>query len=242
MLWPLNPNISLTNQLFDLLPQCSSEFHQIAGYPEYETNPDKLEPEQRRVLSNLAQKIVNSHKTNAPYVAFIVVGHADTALRKPERERPGFEQRVSEQRADAARNALLTEIMRLPEGTEIAKKLQYKTRGEGSKYRINRPTLGHPVLSEAEMRMNRRVEIFPAQCLLPEKPQPDPTDTLESRVNRLLKLLQSKGLPNAPEHRKKRAPCVLNKLLKPGVADTFVDGRATSVDGVGKFRIISKEG
>ena|ERR1700722_14230434 len=122
MLWPLNANISQANRLFDLLPTCSSEVFQIAGYPEYDVNPNRLEPEQKRTLSNLAQKIVDSHRTNAPYVAFLVVGHADTALRKPERERPAFEQQKSEERADAARNALLTQIMSLQGGEEVAKK------------------------------------------------------------------------------------------------------------------------
>jgi hypothetical protein len=239
MLWPANASVFQINQLFDLLPKCSGEEYDIAGYPEYGTLP--LEEDQTRVIKTVAQKIVTSQSTNAPYVAFIVVGHADTALRKPPNERAEFEQQVSEQRADAARNALLTEIMKLKDGDKVAKKILYKTRGEGSKYLLYRPTPGRQ-LSLSEMKANRRVEIFLAQCLLPEPPKPDPSDTLESRVNRLLKLVASKGLPNAPEHRTKRAPCVLNKLLKPGVVDTFVDGKATSVSGVGRFRVISNEG
>jgi hypothetical protein len=92
------------------------------------------------------------------------------------------------------------------------------------------------------MEANRRVEFYVAQCLLPPEPQPDPNDNLESRVRRLLKLLETKKLPNAPEHRNKLTPCVLGKLLKPGVNDTLVDGRATSTNGVGRFRVISNEG
>ena len=239
MLLPPNASVLTKLQFLDLLPQCSSEVYQIAGYPEYSKDPNQLDATQKKVLTDLAQKIVSSHHTNLPYTAFIVIGHADAAMRKPVRERPEFEQRVSEDRADAARNALLTEIMKLPGGTEVAKKLAYKTRGEGSRQRIFRPP---PPLSQAQMEANRRVEFYVAQCLLPPEPQPDPNDNLESRVRRLLKLLETKKLPNAPEHRNKRAPCVLGKLLKAGVNDTFVDGRATSTNGVGRFPVISNEG
>jgi hypothetical protein len=116
--------------IFDLLPQCSSEVDQIAGYPDYSKDPNQLDATQKKVLTDIAQKIVSSHHTNLPYTAFIVIGHADAAMRKPVRERPEFEQRVSEGRADAARNALLTWNHETPRGTEVAKKLAYRPEGK----------------------------------------------------------------------------------------------------------------
>src|SRR5580704_17380625 len=100
MLWPVNPNIVTVNKLFQILPSCTGEVYNIAGYPEYSHDPKTLAPEQQKVLSDLAQQIVNSWKTNSPIVAFVVIGHADVALRKPESERPAYEQDVSEKRAD----------------------------------------------------------------------------------------------------------------------------------------------
>jgi len=241
MLWPVNPNIVTVNKLFQILPSCTGEVYNIAGYPEYSHDPKTLAPEQQKALSDLAQQIVNSWKTNSPIVAFMVVGHADVALRKPMSDRAAYEQDVSEKRADAARNALLTYIGNLPGGKAIVVKLNYRTRGEGSKYLMVRPSPTH-ALTESEMKMNRRVEIYPVRCLLPEPVPPDPNDTLENRIKRALSLLRSRGLPGAPEFRKNRAPCILNKLLKPGVVDTFVDGRAVSYTGVGKFPQISNEG
>jgi hypothetical protein len=115
--------------IVDLLPQCSSEVYPIAGYPDYSKDPNQLDATQKQVLTDLAQKIVSSHHTNLAYTAFTVIGRADAAIRKPVRERPEFEQRVSEGRADAARNALLTGIMKLPEEPKSPRSLPTDPRG-----------------------------------------------------------------------------------------------------------------
>jgi hypothetical protein len=96
MLWPVDPIILTVNKLFQILPTCTGEVYNIAGYPEYSPDPKKLAPEQQKVLSDLALLIVNSWKTNSPIVAFMVIGHADVALKKPESERAAYEQDVSE--------------------------------------------------------------------------------------------------------------------------------------------------
>src|SRR5262245_18026881 len=63
--------------------QCDAmEAFMIAGYPEYSTDVKDLAAEQQKVFKDLAKRIVDSHATNTPYVAFMVVGHADVALRK----------------------------------------------------------------------------------------------------------------------------------------------------------------
>jgi hypothetical protein len=242
MQWPVNPNIVQINQFFDILPQCASEVYSIAGYPEYSPDPRTLEPDQQKVLQDLAQKIVDSWKTKSPYVAFLVVGHADVALKIPEGpKRTEFEQDVSEKRAEAARQSLL-KLIQAKAGNQDISAVTTRGRGDGSRQRQVRPTPAHPLLTESEMKMNRRVEIFPVRCLLPDPAKRDPNDTTEKRIQRALALVKARGLPGAPEHRAKRAPCVLNKLLKSGVVDTFVDGKSTSINGVGRFRVIANEG
>jgi outer membrane protein OmpA-like peptidoglycan-associated protein len=213
---------------------CQPEVHQIAGYPEYGSDTSKLAPEQQAVIKELAKKVVASQLTRAAYTSFIIVGHADVALRVAPNQRASFENKVSEQRAEAAKRTLLAEIAALPDGKKLAEHLRFRTRGEGSTYRMVKPAR-----TEAEMRLNRRVEIYTAQCKLP---QPNQDDTLKTRIDRLLKLVASKGLPGAPEHRVKRSSCVLSTLQKPGAIDVFVDGRATSPNGVGKFPVINCEG
>lgn len=218
------------------------DFHkvyQISGYVEYGTDPKQLAPEQLRVLADLAKEIIDSHKAGKPLLVALVVGHVDVAMKKPEGERAAFEQQVSEARALAARQALADELRKLPGGAEaLNRQIAPITRGEGSKYRIY-----SPAKNEREMALNRRVEIYVTHAALPPAPPPpDPNDTLQTRIARLQQLVQTKGIPGAPAHRVKRAPCILNKLLQPGVVDSFVDGRATSPSGVGRFRQISNEG
>jgi hypothetical protein len=68
---------------------------------------------------------------------------------------------------------------------------------------------------------NRRVEIsiFPSGT-----PVPIP-DTFERRVQRALKLLDTKGFKtDSTRRRKVRARCLLNKMLRPDVVEVFVDG------------------
>ena len=92
---------------------------------------------------------------------------------------------------------------------------------------------------------NRRVEVILVRDgppIPPPPPSPDPDDTVQSRVRRLQALVKAKGLPGAPAHRVQRVPCVLEKLLIPGIDDSFVDGRSQALTGVGKFRQISNDG
>ncbi|HWQ31970.1 MAG TPA: hypothetical protein VNQ79_03735 [Blastocatellia bacterium] len=162
-------------QFMQVAAQSEQPVVEIDGYPEYATRIEQLESRQQEQIIALARRIVESHKTNTPIVAFTVHGHADAALRKAPHERAQFEQEVSEQRAAAARNALLTELIKLPRGAGIAAAMPFTSEGFGSRKRKNIPRPGSG-LTESEMRQNRRVEFFIAQFLkpLPRKEQPPP--------------------------------------------------------------------
>jgi hypothetical protein len=134
----------------------------IDGYSEY---ADKLNPEQQKQITRLAQQIVDSHAGSKPIVAVRVVGHADTALRKPVSERAKFEMEVSVHRAQAATRDLRDEIARLSQGKnpEPIKFMGFLPPvGMGSTKKIR----SNPV-NEAQMKQNRRVEIFFSECVVP---------------------------------------------------------------------------
>lgn len=227
MLWPSNPNLFLINQLFDIMPKCESRKHIISGFPEYAVTPDKLGDDQRAVLLRIAQEIVASSKTNSPIVAVLVVGHADVALREPVQKRAAFEQQISQQRADEAVKMVVAEVRRQG-GEEAAKGFQTRATGVGSTQRLTM----NPV-NESQMRLNRRVEVFLAKCLLPT---PNTDDTFEKRITRALKLLETKRVnPDTTGTRTTRARCILNKMLNPKVVDVFVDGGASNETIGGRF-------
>jgi hypothetical protein len=71
----------------------------ISGYSEYS---NQMDSSQRAIITRAAQEVVASFDGNMPIVAISVIGHADTALRKPINERAGFEMDVSRKRAVAA--------------------------------------------------------------------------------------------------------------------------------------------
>jgi len=134
----------------------------ISGYSEYS---HQLNTDQQAIITRLAQQIVDSFSGNTPIVAIRVVGHADTALRKPIKERPAFEMKVSVQRAQSAERDLRAEIDRLGKGKnpEPIKNIRFLPPvGMGATKKF----VSHPI-NESQMRLNRRVEIYFSECLVP---------------------------------------------------------------------------
>jgi flagellar motor protein MotB len=127
----------------------------LDGYPEYATGVNQLDVEQRRVLAGVAEAIVRSHSTRNPVDAVAVIGHADKALRKPVAERAAFEMDVSQQRATSARQMLLAQVQSLASGAHFSKVLLIVDIGLGNA----RPVFASAG-TEAQMKKNRRVEIF----------------------------------------------------------------------------------
>lgn len=149
-----------SEQLFSLLARGGKPDFLIDGYPEYGTEAS-LDAHQRRVLRQVAEQIVQSRATMSPVKALLVVGHADKALRKAVNERAAFEQEISVHRATSARKLMLDYVLDLSQGAHYAKTLISSAIGVGNK---------HPVVanaaSEAQMKKNRRVEIYLGQCML----------------------------------------------------------------------------
>lgn len=178
------PRVVLANpfrfiQFMQVIAQSERPVVEIDGYPENGTKVELLDSKQQKQIVDLAKRIVESHKGNTPIVAFTVHGHADFALRNipAGKTREEFEQDVSEKRAVSARNALLTELVKLPRGASIAAAMPFTAEGFGSTKRKHKPLAGR-ALTESEMRENRRVEFFIAQFVEPpprkEQPPPPP--------------------------------------------------------------------
>ena len=198
-------------------PKCVNSTHEINGFPEYAVNPDKLSIQQQATLLRVASEIAASLSTDHPIVALLAVGHADVAMRKPPAERPAFEHTISQQRAENAASLIMNEVRRLS-GTDSP---TVKTRaiGVGSTQRV----VQNP-RTEAERRANRRVVLLLAQCDVPN-PIPPPADDLKDRIERVIRLLSHRKVdPDTTGTRTNRARCLMQKMLKPGVIDVFVDG------------------
>jgi flagellar motor protein MotB len=127
----------------------------IDGYPEYATDPARLDPAQRHALRLVSEAIVRSRSTHAPVEAVVVLGHADKALRKPVPQRAAFEFEVSLHRALSARQLILKEVRRLAFDAHYSKVLACLPAGMGSA-RLVVPNAA----TESQMRRNRRVEVF----------------------------------------------------------------------------------
>jgi hypothetical protein len=177
---------------------CDNPLLRIDGYPEYATKITDLLPEDQQKVKDLARKIVDIRNTNKPIVAFVVQGHADEALREPPGEkRRKKEQDVSEQRATSAQNVLLQEIMAIePTGKLVAATIGFGAKGFGSRFRKVVPTPGHP-LTESQMKKNRRIEIFTADCIVPRpepEPKPDPKPPPQKEEGKLWRIQIKSGL------------------------------------------------
>jgi len=164
-------------QFMQVIAQSERPVVEIDGYPENATKVQLLDASQTKQIVDLAKRIVESHKGNTPIVAFAVRGHADLALRNipTGKTREEFVQDVSDQRAISARNALLSELVKLPRGASIAAAMPFTADGFGSTQRKHKPVGGRP-LTKKQMEENRRVEFFIAQFTkpLPRVPQPPP--------------------------------------------------------------------
>jgi outer membrane protein OmpA-like peptidoglycan-associated protein len=163
LILPFSPNMPFANRILPRIAEPHKADAVIDGYPEYGTHVHELKPQQRHALLTVAESIVRSRSTRFPIEAVVVVGHADKALRKPVQERTAFELEVSQRRATAARNALLGEVRRLASDAHFSKVLLCPTVGMG-----NRKPVVRDAATEAQMRRNRRVEIFLFQRPLSE--------------------------------------------------------------------------
>jgi hypothetical protein len=130
----------------------------IEGFPEFAFTVDTIrDPEIKRKLRVMAKAIVASHQTSNRIIGFEVHGHADVTQRfppGPERERAQME--VSRDRADNAKDLLLTMIKE--EGGEpilAGIRANASARSFGAEF-----TLFNPAVTDGERQKNRRVEIF----------------------------------------------------------------------------------
>lgn len=145
----------------------------IDGFPELAVTLDTIrDPVVKAKLRALARRIVASHSTPNRIIGFEIHGHADVDLRLPPgAERTQTELEVSVDRAEHARDFLL-ELIEKEGGKPIIAGIRANASalGVGSKCRkvINART-------EAEMKKNRRVEIFLKEFRSrPVPPQPEP--------------------------------------------------------------------
>ena len=238
-LLPIFANDFAISQLLANVPATTAQpDFRITGFPEYADSVGELPPEQQRIINRLAERIVSSQSEFTPIVAFVITGHADKDLREnnPHRKHgethAQFELRISGARASRAREALLRKIRLLSRGRP-ARPLLEKLLNDPKRTRIvpmGATDLLHPnPQSEADRKLNRRVEIFLVTALVldpdpdPPQPKPDPTSELPKRLTRCVELLNRRRMPSGPVQTQ-RMKCIFSKLRdNPNVNDLFVD-------------------
>jgi hypothetical protein len=209
---------SLRNALFlQATGSCPSHIDEvIRGWDRYVDQVKLLPQEEKDKVEQIAGIITNSFITPGctPLGQIIIIGHADKDFHGA-----AFEQQKSEERATSVAAALATAII------ESFKKHNIGHIAHGAIAFLPSPTgvgASQPDPGGARDRaLNRRVEIHVRRRGAPV-PLPD---TLERRVRRALKILETKGFKvDSTGKRKTRAQCLLNKMLRSDVVEVFVDG------------------
>jgi hypothetical protein len=145
----------------------------IDGFPEFAFTIDTInDPTVTQKLRVLAKKIVVSHSTPNRIIGFETHGHADVTLRiPPGAERDRAELEVSRDRAENAKELLL-KLIEEEGGKPIITGIRANAEAEGFGSRFRKFT---PATTDAQMRRNRRVEIFLKRFNQPPpKPSPPP--------------------------------------------------------------------
>jgi hypothetical protein len=169
----------------------------ISGYSEYD---DQMSPDQKVLITRIAQKVVDSFATDTPIVSIGVVGHADSALKKSLHERPKFEMDLSFHRAQITIKDLRAEIERLGRGRkpEPITIVQFAHPiGMGSTKKL----VSNPI-NPSQMKLNRRVEVFFGECTVP--PQWTWIDAA----------LRGQAIVSADSDAHKRIRCMLELILR----------------------------
>jgi hypothetical protein len=153
---------------FQATPGTTKPDEVIDGFPEFAfTSSD---PEVERKLRALARRIVASHQGGDRIIGFEAHGHADKTLRPPPGQSAAqTEMEVSVDRAENAKELLLQFIEQEGGKPIIAGiRANASAKGFGSAHRIFAPAT-----TPAQMKQNRRVEIF-LKVLEQPKPKPQP--------------------------------------------------------------------
>jgi hypothetical protein len=145
----------------------------IDGFPEFEVAAENIkDPIARQKLRALAKRIVASHNTPNRIIGFEVHGHADVDLRVPAGpQRTQTELDVSRDRGANARELLL-QLIKEEGGAPIIAGVDQNSSSLGVGSQCRKVI---PARTDAEMKKNRRVEIFLREFRnTPVVPKPDP--------------------------------------------------------------------
>jgi len=221
--WLFEVPFSLETPLFPLTDLSYSQESEIScPSPKPETiinwgqYSSKIPPGQELTINKLTNLIVSSFAQSScpPFRKVEIVGHADKDWQGAKKEMS-----VSFARAMAVQQALTTAVRKLWSDRKMGPPpkggVGWETRGQGAKNMIAPPYRA----------ANRRVVVTLVRSGSPISPPSPQNDTMEKRVERLLKLLQTRRvIPDSTGTWTNRAKCLLPKLLNPAVIDVFVDG------------------
>jgi hypothetical protein len=123
----------------------------VSGFPRYRAEPASLPASERQKISMIAAHIVRRARSNLAVRRVRLVGHAD----HDPGQGPAFERRISGQRAEHVRAALLNAIERASGSRDTGPRIAWQIVATGA----SRPAVRNP-RSETDRARNRRVEIW----------------------------------------------------------------------------------
>jgi hypothetical protein len=179
--------------------------------------------------------IVDSFKPGCAPINWVMLsGHADRDVQRGR----AFETRLSGERAQAVRDALIQAIARSERpGARIASRVSFVMRRHGATQPIVRNAQ-----SEAARARNRRVVLFLVPGT-PTPPPPPPRPDLNQVVQRARRLIRERPnhsgsggpLGGPGSERIKRLECVLSAALRPDIDDHYVNGFDASLRDMGNL-------
>jgi hypothetical protein len=196
---------------------CPTQLDEVVrGWGQYKDSVALLPPTEKDKIPQIADIVVNSFLTPGctPLGQIVIIGHADKDFHGAD-----FELKVSKERATSVAAALVTAIIAAFKPHKIDHLAKGAIAFDPSPTGVG-ATQPDPD-SAHDRTLNRRVEIH----IRPRGAPIAPEDTLEARIRRALKLLDTKSFKiDSTGQRKVRARCLLNKMLRFDVVELFVDG------------------
>jgi hypothetical protein len=143
----------------------------VSGFPAYANTVASLPLLEQIDLRMIAEWAIDTHEfAGFPVIKIACIGHADRDVQRGK----AFEQRISEERAQAVKTFFVNEIGRLtfsifdvmqPGFVPIVRRIAFESRGVGSSEHV-------PAQTEAGRRANRRVTIVLERGRSPQRPPP----------------------------------------------------------------------
>src|SRR4051812_49069594 len=99
----------------------------VRGFSRYSNAVDSLPATERAKIDDLGRRLVASYRSRRPIRVVRLIGHAD----RDQARGTAFERKISEERADTVRQALLESMRRAARSSDVAAQIHWQIAGVG---------------------------------------------------------------------------------------------------------------